>query len=132
MVVERKDGEFDVPWDIRYLLGTINTRLQVLEDRTAEDRDLATKRHVDNQEAMGELRDKMQSAIGELRLTTAAAVTDLKNTIKMNGHGIPMSTPHRAALITIGVAFLGALLWVIQAVLGSFSTWLLTHFKFGS
>ena len=116
-----------MPWDIRYLLGTIDSRLKTLENRTSEDREIAAQRHADNQEAMAEIRAGTQSSLAELRQTTQTAVNEVKQVIRKNGSS---DTSRKAALYVIGVAALGVVIWIVQEVLGNLTSWLLSHFKF--
>ena len=118
-------------------VATIKAGMGFLENRAEEDRDeakaerrLQTDRHEQNQRSMGEMRQNMASALAEVRQSIASLTTAV---VKRNGHGDPaLSTPQRAALVVIAVAFLGALAWIAEILFGSAVTWIISHMKFGS
>lgn len=63
----RVDTILDSLADIRETLGGFGNAIKHIEDRAKEDRDLRSRQHEQNQQAMGELRQATAGSIAELR-----------------------------------------------------------------
>ena len=99
-------GQLD---QISRVIGSIEATVEELKRNRDEDRREANHRHADNLKRFDRIERK----------------------IDVNG-GVPSLTgPQRAALASIAFALMAVIVWLLDRLLGSAFTWLISHIKFG-
>lgn len=107
----------DLQASVRGLQGDIGN----VERRMDDERAIRQREHSDNQTAFGGLRQDLARAIAELR-------GEIRTAINGNGaHPAAMTPPRIAALASIGVATIAALVWSLEAGIKWLVNWMLSH-----